>query len=69
MVIGVVLTSWRLFPQLRMLQLDQLENVYVASSAANTRLNDKMHLTNLLLYCTSRLGDDGLGKEKGVSQE
>uniref|UniRef100_R7W3R1 Uncharacterized protein n=1 Tax=Aegilops tauschii TaxID=37682 RepID=R7W3R1_AEGTA len=66
MVIGVVWTSWRLFPQLRMLQLDQLENVHVASSAANARLNDKMHLTNLLLYYTSILGDDGLGKEKGV---
>ncbi|XP_037472905.1 putative disease resistance protein RGA4 isoform X1 [Triticum dicoccoides] len=56
--------------RLRIIELIQLENVSLASFAANARLGEKMHLTNLFLSCTSRLGDDGLVKEKeGVSAE
>ncbi|XP_044435973.1 uncharacterized protein [Triticum aestivum] len=56
--------------QLRVLVLTELENVTAASFAANARLDEKMHLIRLFLYYTSKLGDDGLVKEKeGVSEE
>uniref|UniRef100_A0ACD5Y0N1 Uncharacterized protein n=1 Tax=Avena sativa TaxID=4498 RepID=A0ACD5Y0N1_AVESA len=55
--------------QLRYLELVQLENVSDASSAANARLGEKIHLINLFLRCTSRLGHDVLVNEKGVSDE
>ncbi|XP_044429991.1 putative disease resistance protein RGA3 [Triticum aestivum] len=56
--------------ELRFLELVQLENVSSASFAANARLGEKMHLTNLVLNCTSKLGYDGMFKEKeGVSEE
>ncbi|XBI42609.1 hypothetical protein VPH35_126919 [Triticum aestivum] len=56
--------------QLRLLSLYQLENVSAASFAANARLAEKIPLNELLLYCTSIQGPDGLAKEKGsVSEE
>uniref|UniRef100_A0ACD5UY43 Uncharacterized protein n=1 Tax=Avena sativa TaxID=4498 RepID=A0ACD5UY43_AVESA len=56
--------------QLRLLAISDLENVSTASSAANARLSEKKHLTEMLLSCASRLGNDGLVKEKeGVPEE
>ncbi|KAF7099232.1 hypothetical protein CFC21_100893 [Triticum aestivum] len=55
---------------LKNLFLNELENVSAASFAANARLGEKMNLIELFLWCTSRLGDDGLIKEnEGVSEE
>ncbi|XP_037467332.1 putative disease resistance protein RGA3 [Triticum dicoccoides] len=50
--------------QLRFLSLYKLENVSAASCAANARLGDKKYLIRLSLFCTSRLENDGLIKEK-----
>ena len=56
--------------QLRYLGLITFENVSDALFAANARLGEKMHLITLHLGCTSKLGDNGLVKEKkGVSEE
>ncbi|KAF7111099.1 hypothetical protein CFC21_111147 [Triticum aestivum] len=55
--------------QLRFLTLYELENVSAASCAANARLGDKKHLIRLSLFCTSRLENDGLIKEKGCIPE
>ncbi|KAF7098150.1 hypothetical protein CFC21_099914 [Triticum aestivum] len=56
--------------QLRFLTLYELENVSAAPCAANARLGDKKHLIRLSLFCTSRLENDGLIKEKeGVPEE
>ncbi|CAL4982980.1 unnamed protein product [Urochloa decumbens] len=53
----------------RGLGLTCLENVPAATFAANARLRDKVHLNHLYLSCTSRLGDDGLIKDKLVVSE
>ena len=50
--------------RLRIIELIQLENVSLASFAANARLGDKKYLIRLSLFCTSRLENDGLIKEK-----
>ncbi|XP_048550586.1 disease resistance RPP13-like protein 4 [Triticum urartu] len=56
--------------ELRKLGLNSLENVYDASSAEKARLCEKVHLTELILRCSSRTGDDGLVEEEaGVSEE
>ncbi|KAM0916691.1 hypothetical protein ACQ4PT_010032 [Festuca glaucescens] len=56
--------------QLRLLAISDLENVSIASYAANARIGEKKHLTEMLLSCASRLGNDGLVKEKeGVPEE
>ncbi|VAI94382.1 unnamed protein product [Triticum turgidum subsp. durum] len=56
--------------QLRYLGLITFENVSDALFAANARLGEKMHLISLYMHYTSKLGDDGLIKEKEcVSEE
>ncbi|XP_044432608.1 receptor-like protein EIX2 [Triticum aestivum] len=56
--------------KLRVLEVSELENVPTTSYAANAMLDEKMHLIRLILNCTSKLGDDGLVKEKeGVSEK
>nr|UBY07326.1 NBS-LRR disease resistance protein [Dasypyrum villosum] len=55
--------------QLRHLTIHELENVYAPSFAANARLGEKMHLVELLLGCTSRLGHDGFVNEKENTPE
>ncbi|KAM0856306.1 hypothetical protein ACQ4PT_049209 [Festuca glaucescens] len=55
---------------LKVLILCNLENVSASSFAANVRLGEKIHLIKLCMQCTSRLGHDGLVKDKeGVSEE
>ncbi|EMS64987.1 Putative disease resistance protein RGA3 [Triticum urartu] len=64
------LDELRPLSQLRFLELIHLENVSAASFATNARLGEKIHLIDVFLYCTSKVGDDGLVKEKeGVSEE
>ncbi|KAI4979043.1 hypothetical protein ZWY2020_015796 [Hordeum vulgare] len=54
----------------RDLQFDGLENITDSSSAAKSKLGDKVHLTRLSLNCGSILADDGLIKEEDcVSEE
>jgi Leucine-rich repeat (LRR) protein len=50
--------------ELRKLGLNSLENVYDPSSATRARLCEKVHLTNLVLRCSSKRADDGLVKEE-----
>ncbi|KAF7099247.1 hypothetical protein CFC21_100906 [Triticum aestivum] len=64
------LDELRPLSQLRFLELIHLENVSAASFATNARVGEKIHLIDVFLYCTSKVGDDGLVKEKeGVSEE
>ncbi|KAK1610185.1 hypothetical protein QYE76_033858 [Lolium multiflorum] len=49
--------------ELRKLGLNSLENVYDPSSATMARLCEKVHLTDLILRCSSRT-DDGLVKDE-----
>ncbi|KAI4979042.1 hypothetical protein ZWY2020_015795 [Hordeum vulgare] len=56
--------------QLKILDLNGLENITTSSLAAKAKLADKVHLTTLVLNCGSILGDDGLIKEEYcVSEE
>ncbi|CAM0879338.1 unnamed protein product [Alopecurus aequalis] len=50
--------------ELKVLVLHKLENVSTASFATSAMLGQKIHLLELALSCTSRLGGDGLVKEK-----
>uniref|UniRef100_A0A8R7VCV6 R13L1/DRL21-like LRR repeat region domain-containing protein n=1 Tax=Triticum urartu TaxID=4572 RepID=A0A8R7VCV6_TRIUA len=55
--------------QLKLLKVIQLESVSSASFAAKARLGEKIHLIDLFLHCTSKLGDYWFGKEyEGISQ-
>ncbi|XP_044962009.1 putative disease resistance RPP13-like protein 1 isoform X1 [Hordeum vulgare subsp. vulgare] len=54
--------------QLRTLKVIQMESVSAASFAANARLGEKIHLIDLFLHCTSKLGDYWFCKEyEGIS--
>ncbi|VAI94313.1 unnamed protein product [Triticum turgidum subsp. durum] len=56
--------------QVRYLGLTELENVSASSNVPNARLGEKTRLLSLLMHCTSKLGEDGLVKEKeGVYEE
>uniref|UniRef100_A0A3B6UAQ5 Uncharacterized protein n=1 Tax=Triticum aestivum TaxID=4565 RepID=A0A3B6UAQ5_WHEAT len=55
--------------QLRVLDLDGLQNVSATWSATKARLSEKEHLTNLYLQCSSILWVDGLIKDEGVSEQ
>ena len=50
--------------ELRKLGINSLENVYDVSSATMARLCEKIHLTDLILRCSSRTTDNGLVKEE-----
>ncbi|XP_044952066.1 disease resistance protein RGA2-like isoform X2 [Hordeum vulgare subsp. vulgare] len=56
--------------RLKVLRLDRLKNITDSSSATKAKLDEKVHLAELSLYCASRLGDDGMIKEEGsISEE